>query len=92
MKGKKNLREDFPLASLGHMSVPGLITATKDNIIARSGTCAHPCGLEAEGWDHKRGGSGGQTKTTLTILNLRHSSLCYFSIETIIFKQHSLIT
>lgn len=35
MKGKKkNLREDFPLAILGHMSVSGPITAAKANIIA----------------------------------------------------------
>ena len=31
---KKNLREDFPLATLGHMSVPRPITVAKDNIIA----------------------------------------------------------
>lgn len=31
---KKNLREDFPLAILGHMSVSGPITVAKANIIA----------------------------------------------------------
>ena len=42
-------------------------------MVAQSGTCAHPCGLEAGGWDWKRGGSDEQTKTALSVLKLKHS-------------------